>query len=80
MLVKWISECVLNMLHDNQKLTACKKKRLRKFKFPPRAFSDKRESISAKKCLINQRGGFLLPLLSAILPTIASLIFRSRDA
>jgi hypothetical protein len=79
-LLKSISECVLNVLHDNLKLTACQKKRLRMFKVPLRALADKRVSISAKKRLINQRGGFLLPLLSAILPTVASLIFRSRDA
>ena len=79
-LVKSISECVLNVLRDNLKLTACQKKRLRKFKFPVRALADKRVPISAKKCYINQRGGFLAPLLSAILTTIVSRIFRSRDA
>jgi len=31
--------------------------------------------LSSKKKLIVQRGGFLLPLLSAVLPAIASLIF-----
>jgi hypothetical protein len=75
-LVKYISECVLNVLCDNLKLTACQK-RLRKFKVPLRALADKRVPISTKKRLINQQGRFLVPLLSAILPTIASLIFRS---
>jgi hypothetical protein len=78
-LVKSISECVLNVLNDNLKLTVCQKKRLQKYKVPLRALADKRVSISTKKRLINQRGGFLVPLLSAVLPTIASLIFRSRD-
>jgi hypothetical protein len=32
-LVKSISECVLNVLRDNLKLTACQKKRLRTLKF-----------------------------------------------
>jgi len=50
------------------------------FKGPLRALADKKVSISSKKRLLNQRGGFLVPLLSAILPTIASLIFRSRRA
>jgi hypothetical protein len=61
-LVKSISECVLNVLHDNLKLTACQKKRLRKFKVPCRELADKQVSISAKKRLINQRGSFLPPL------------------
>jgi len=77
-LVISISYCVLNVLNNNLKLTACQKKRLRKFKVLLRALGDKRVSISTKKGLINQRG-FLVPLLSAILPTVASLIFRSRD-
>jgi hypothetical protein len=47
-LVKSISECVLNVLHDNQKLTACQKKILRKFKVPLRAVADKGVSISDK--------------------------------
>jgi len=79
-LVKTISECVLNMLLVNLQLTACQKKRLQKFKSPLRALADKRVSISSKKRLLNQRGGVLVPLLSAILLTIASLIFRSRGA
>jgi len=79
-LVKTISECVLNVLRNNLQLTACQKKRLQKFKSPLRALADKRVSISSKKRLLNQRGGFLVPLLCAILPTIASLIFRSRGA
>jgi hypothetical protein len=78
-LVKAISECVLNVLKDNLQLSACQKKRLQKFKVPLRALADKHVPLSAKKRLINQQGGFLVPLLSAILPTLASLIFRSRN-
>jgi hypothetical protein len=79
-LVKSISECVLNVLHNNLKLTACQKKRLQKFKVPLSALADKRVSITAKIKLFNQRGAFIVPLLSAILPSIASLLFRLRDA
>jgi len=79
-LVKSISECVLNVLRNNLQLTECQKKRFQKFKVPLRALASKRVSISSKKRLLNQRGGFLVPLLSDILPTIASLIFRSRGA
>ena len=38
-LVKSISECVLNVLNDNLKLTACQKMRLRQFKVPIRALA-----------------------------------------
>jgi len=50
-------------------LTPCQKRKLRK--------ADKRVSLSAKKKSIVQRGGFLLPLLGAVLPTNASLLFKS---
>jgi len=33
---------------------------------------------AAKMPLINQRGGFLLPLLTAVLPTLANLLRRKR--
>jgi len=79
-LVKSISECVLNVLRNNLQMSECQKKRLQKFKGSLRALADKRVSISAKRRLINLRGGFLVPLLSAILTTISSLIYRSRDA
>jgi hypothetical protein len=79
-LVKFISECVLNGLRDNLKLTACQKKRLQKFIGPLGALADTRVSLSSKKRLLDQRGGFLGPLLSAILPTISGLLFRSCDA
>jgi intracellular sulfur oxidation DsrE/DsrF family protein len=67
-LVKTISECVLNVLRGNVTLAACQNK-LQQFKVPLRSLAD-------KKRLKNQGGGFIVPLLSAILPTIASLIFR----
>jgi len=77
--VKSISECVLNVLRNNLQLSACQKKRLQKFKGSLRTLADKRVTISGKKRLINQRGGFLVPQLSAILPIIP-IIFRSRNA
>jgi len=43
-----------------------------------RKVADKRVS-STNKRLINQRGGLLLPLKSADLPTLANLLFRKRD-
>jgi len=76
-LVKAISECVLNVLQDKVKITPCQK--LRKFKGNLRAIANRRVSLSAQKRLINQRDGYLVPLLIAILPTVVILIFRPRD-
>ena len=75
-LVKTMSECSLNLLRGNIKLAPCQKKKLRKYRVHLRKLADKRVSISSKKKDIVQRGGFLLPLLGAVLPTIASLIFK----
>jgi len=76
-LAKTLSECSLNLLRGNVKLTPCPKRKLRKYLLHLRKLADKRVSLSAKKKSIVQRGGFLLPLLGAVLPTIASLLFKS---
>ena len=74
--VKTLSECSLNLLRGNVKLTPCKKKKLQKHRVHLRKLADKRVSLTSKKKAIVQQGGFLLPLLGAVLPTIASLIFK----
>jgi len=79
-LINTISECVLNVLRGNVKLTDCQKRRLHKFRDQLRSVAGRRVSLAAKKRIINQSGGFLVPFLSAILPTVASLIFRSRNS
>jgi hypothetical protein len=43
-----------------------------------RQLADKHVTQANKKRLIVQKGGFLLPLLTAVLPTLATLLFRSR--
>jgi len=75
-LVNTISECVLNVLNGNFRLRGCTKRKLRKHNAALRKVAYKRVSLSSKKKFIVQRGGFLLPLLSAVLRTIASLIFK----
>jgi len=76
-LVKTLSECSLNLLRGNVKLTPCQKRKLRKYWAHLRKLADKRVSLTSKKNAIVQRGGFLLPLLGAVLPTTASLLFKS---
>jgi len=77
-LVNCISECVLNVLNGNIKLTGCDTRKVQKHKAALRMVAERHVPLSAKKKLIVQRGGFLLPLLSAVLLTIASLILRNR--
>jgi len=73
-LVNSISECILNVLNGNVKLSGCNSRKLRKYEALLRKVADKRVPLSNKKKLIVQRGGSLLPLLSAVLPAIAKLI------
>ena len=77
-MVHCISECILNVLNGNIKLTGCDTSKLQKHKAALLKVSDKRLPLSAKKKIIVQHGGFLLPLLGAIRPTLASLIFQNR--
>lgn len=78
-LLNSISECVLNVLNGNIKLTECLKKKLRKHKVILRKIVDKSVTHTTKKKLLNQSGGFLLPLLSSVLPILANLFFRQRN-
>jgi len=77
-LVNCTSECVLNVLNGNIKLTGCNTRKLQKHKAALCKVADRHVSLSGKKKLIVQHRGFLLPLLSAVLPTIANLILRNR--
>ena len=69
-----IRVCVLNVLNGNINLSGCNTRKLQKYKTAVRKVADRHVSLSGKKRLIVQRGRFLMPLLDAILPTIASLI------
>ena len=77
-LVNSISECILNVWNGNVKLTGCNMRKLRNHKFTLCKVADKRVPLSTKKKLIVQRAGFLLPLLSAVLPANTSLIVSSK--
>jgi hypothetical protein len=73
-LVNCISEIVLNVLNGNVALTGCVKRKLSKHRLALCRLVDRRVPLQGKKRLIVQRGGFLLPILTAILPTLAALI------
>ena len=74
-LVNFVSECALNLLHGNVKFSDCARKKLRKYRRQLRKVVDRRVPLARKKKLIIQRGGFLVPLLTAVLPTLSSLIY-----
>ena len=73
-LVNCISDCALNVMNGNVALTGCVKRKLSKHRLALRRLFDRCVPLQGKKRLIVQRG-FLLPLLTAVLPTLASLIF-----
>lgn len=75
-LLNSICECVLNVLNGNIRISDCTKRKLRKFRTSLRSLIDKRRPLVSKRRVIQQRGGFLLPLLSAVLPALAGLLFR----
>ena len=77
--VNWISEYVSNVLSGNIALVGCEKRKLSKHNLAQRKVVDKRVSLPGKKRLIVQRGWFFLPLLAAVLPTIASLIASKKQ-
>ena len=70
-----MGECALNVLQGNVKLSNCKKRKLRKFRRQLRTVADKHVPVARKKKVIIQSGGFLVPLLVAVLPTIASFVY-----
>ena len=58
--VHCISECILNVLNGNIKLTGCDTSKLQKQKAALRKVSDRRVPLSKKENRILQRGGLLL--------------------
>ena len=73
-LVICISWCVLNVSKGNIALTGCNMRKLRKHKVVLLKIVDMHVPLPGKKRLIIQHGGFFIPLLAAVLPTLASLI------
>ena len=72
-----VSECALNLLHGNVKFSDCTKRKLRKYRRQLRTVVDRRVPLARKKKLIIQRDGILVPLLTAVVSTLAALIYES---
>jgi hypothetical protein len=67
-----MAELALNVLNGTSKISRCGAERLRKHKIVIRELVDKGIAFGKKKKL--QRGGFLLPLLTAAFSVLPSLI------
>jgi hypothetical protein len=77
-LINSISECCLNVLKGNVTLTPCLKSKLKEHKMALRQVADRHVKQANKKRLILQKAGFLLPLLTAMLPTLVTSLFPLR--
>ena len=78
-LLNSICECVVNVLNGNIRISDCTKRKLRKFQTSLRSLVDERLPLVSMRRVILQRGGFLLPLLSAVLPALDVLFFRQDE-
>lgn len=72
--IKTICECCLNTLNGNIPLTARQKKSLSKHKATLRKLSQRKLSLTKKRKIIIQKGGFLNVLIPSVLGVITSLI------
>ena len=72
-LVNCISQCVMNVLNSKGAQTGCVNLKLSKHRLAFRMLVARRVLLQGKKRLIVQRGGVILPLMKAVLPTLASL-------
>ena len=72
-LIRCICECALNILHGHAPISQKYKNQLSRRKKCLRKLADRKISLKHKRKVI-QNGGFLGALLSAVIPTVASLI------
>lgn len=73
-LILTLCEVALNVLHGTIPLTANQHQKLKKRKKEIKITADQKINVKKKRRILNQRGGFLLPLLSVAIPFITSLI------
>lgn len=71
--IQSVCEICMNLLKGNIPVTQCQHKKLKRHREKIRQMANRRERVSKKRKLITQRGGFLLPLLTSVLPMVADL-------
>ena len=70
-----LCELSLNLLKGNVPLSTCQYKKLKRQKNIIRALACKKTSLKRKRgTLMKQSGGFILPLLSAVVPLFGQLL------
>jgi len=72
--VNCINKFVFNILNDNIALKGFDTLKLHEHNSALLKLFDKRVSLSGKKRVIVQLGGFILPLMAAVLRALASII------
>ena len=77
-LIEAIRQCITNVLNGVVSITPAQKASLKKFRKRLHSIASKKTPIKARKKLIQSGSGFIVPLISAVLPYIiggvASLI------
>ena len=73
-MLKAIAECALNALNGNHKLTKDEKSKLYKYKNLLRALVNTKVSFKSKRKLLIEKGGFIVPLLTAILSGVIGAV------
>lgn len=72
--VKGICECSLNVLKGNIPITPQQKRQLGKYKSTLRKIANKKGTLSNKKKVIIQQGGFLNILIPAAVTALSAII------
>lgn len=71
--IQSVCEICMNLLKGNIPVTECQHKKLKRYREKIRQMASRREGVRKKRKLITQKGGFLLPLLTTVLPIVADL-------
>lgn len=77
-LIKCICECALNTLKGNIALNKNQKQHLRQYVNCLRKLASNQGTLTSKKKIIVQNGGFLGPLLSVVASIITSIIAAEK--
>ena len=67
-----LRQCVINVLNGVVSVSAAQKAVLRKYKKKLRDIANKKTPVKKRKTLIQTGSGFIIPLITAVLPHIIS--------
>ena len=75
-LIQCISECALNVLKGNVKLSSVDLKRIKRHRKLVRTLAEKKTALKKKRELLIQKGGGLPALLIPILTLVSTLLLK----